>query len=61
MATWAKCTEEDDIVIHLNLDNVLFMRRQAAITTVHLVGMPEKHHLTVLETPEQIITNIVIP
>ena len=58
MPTWVKCTEIDETVLHVNLDNVLYLVRNNRTTKIYLAGRPEEEALEVIEMPDDIIEHI---
>jgi hypothetical protein len=62
MPTWAKCTEDEEIVhlvdsnvLFVNLDNVRFMmERPGGGATLHFSGLPDEAAIHVLESPAEI-------
>jgi hypothetical protein len=55
MSTWVKCTAEDETIVHINLDSVLYLAEGDGITDIFLVGSHEAGPITVLERPEEIL------
>ncbi len=55
MASWVKCTAEDDSIVHINLDAVLYMAEGDDVTDIFLVGSHEAGPISVLERPEEIL------
>lgn len=68
MPTWIKCLEDDGAtsdadaaVLHINLDNVLYITGSARGSAIFFVGRSESEEdvIKVRETPEQITARVM--